>query len=121
MDSIDVPRRFRLRRHKRTAFCILLMYITTYLVMSRVGYRRADEYGLLHFWFVPPLSPATTIANDVCFVVFYPLVQFELLLGTGRGRASDPILKLSSLLVSAAEGKGSSGPVGSATSQIICP
>ncbi len=85
------------RLHRRVMVFLVVcgLYVGTYVVLSRNGYREADKYNVRGFFFVIPSSPVMKFANDSCKIIFYPLIKLEQMLGTGRTPAWDPIEKLS--------------------------
>lgn len=87
---------------------VLILYVVSYLVFSRAAYSRADAANAEGFYFVFPSSPATVFANDLCFAIYWPLVEMDKLLGTGRPRASDPLRLLSNRRSHTAMGTGRS-------------
>ena len=84
-----------LRGVGRITAWVLVVYFLSYVTFSRVAYLRADAANAEGFYFFFPSTGATTIMNDLCFVIYWPLVQIEELLGTGRPRAADPLRRLS--------------------------
>lgn len=72
-------------------FSVVALYVAPYLLLSRWGYREADKYNWHGFYFVVPETQITSAMNHACRRMFFPLVQCELLLGTGRGCANDPM------------------------------
>jgi hypothetical protein len=60
-------------------------------VLSRRAYAESDKYGIKGFYFVKYDTLEKKTTNERYNRLFYPLVQLELLLGTGRGPATDPI------------------------------
>lgn len=84
-------------RHRQRPYYaagVLLLYVISYFVLSRAGFRRADEVNGEGFYFVAPVSPMTARFNHSCRVFYWPLLKIERLLGTGRGVASDPLRQL---------------------------
>lgn len=85
--------RFRLRT-LLIVFALLppmLAYAGSYYVLSRRGYREADQHGLHGFYFVLPTTKAENTTNARFNRLYWPLIQVELVLGTGRLPASDPM------------------------------
>ena len=66
--------------------CIfLVLYVAPYLVMSRIGFWRADNITNVDgFYFVEPSTPFLETVNLCCVVIFAPLTWFDNALGTGR-------------------------------------
>lgn len=69
----------------------VIVYLATYFVMSRRGYRESREFGLKGFYFVLPHHERALQLNRVCLFLFYPLVKTEMWLGTGMAPASEPL------------------------------
>jgi hypothetical protein len=70
---------------------LLAIYVTTYFVMSRRGYQQSRAVGFKGFFFVLPHNEWYLQINRVCQIVFYPLVQAELMMGTGEHPAGEPL------------------------------
>ena len=72
------------------ALCIFLtVYVPPYLVMSRIGFWRADNITNIDgFFFVEPTTPCLNTVNECCRVIFAPLTWIDNALGTGRPAAS---------------------------------
>jgi hypothetical protein len=84
----------KFRRSAIAAVILLTVYLGSYLVMSRIAFRQADRANAEGFYFFVPLTPGLKAANDSCFALYWPLVEIDKALGTGRPRGSDPILHL---------------------------
>jgi hypothetical protein len=93
--------RFRLRTLLIAAAILppLIAYVGSYYVQSRRGFREADQYGIKGFYFVTPTHPAkgggSERANQQRYLFYWPLIQLDLMLGTGRHPAAEPIWGLS--------------------------
>jgi hypothetical protein len=73
---------------------VLFGYVESYIALSRAGYRRADQYHMKGFDFVPIVDDRSRMLNR-CLIVFYsPLIGLDVVLGTGRSPGSEPMLKL---------------------------
>lgn len=70
---------------------LLIVYLATYFVMSRRGYRESSEFGMKGFYFVLPHDERALQLNRVCLFLFYPLVKTEMWLGTGLPPSSEPM------------------------------
>ncbi len=73
---------------------IATSYLGSYLVLSRLAYRRADELNLEGFYFVIPMDEKTKRANALAVWFFRPLILIDTSIGTGRYAASDPMERL---------------------------
>jgi len=84
--------RFRLRTLLILAAVVppLLAYVGSYYVFSRRGYVLTDSVGGKGFWFVVPYTKRDARKNEEYQTLYWPLVRFEELVGTGRGPASGP-------------------------------
>ena len=75
----------------------LLVYVGSYAALSRRAYRVTDSYELGGYYFVfpHPEHPARIAAHWALVVVYYPLIQIEEFLGTGRSPSiSEPLWSL---------------------------
>ncbi|WP_425614859.1 hypothetical protein NA78x_004738 [Anatilimnocola sp. NA78] len=70
---------------------MLIVYLGVYVVMSRRGYQQSRAVGLKGFFFVLPHDERALQLNRACQLVFYPLVQVEMLLGTGEHPGGEPL------------------------------
>ena len=88
------------RRRRWLLLCaILLVYVSSYYVLSRRGFARVDNVGLARsggFYFFQPKDTASwRLANYGCVCLYYPLIKIDLMLGTGHVPASEPLWGLS--------------------------
>ena len=69
-----------------------MAYVGPYLVLSRRGFRDADKYGMVGFYFfLPEPTDARRIKNYGLVYLYYPLIFIDYeILGTGRAVASEP-------------------------------
>jgi hypothetical protein len=72
---------------------LLTLYVGSYYVLSRRGFREADELKWHGFYFVnPPRDSPTWRRWNYSLVTFYsPLIWIDNALGTGRTPASEPM------------------------------
>ena len=94
------------RRAFRRVAVFLTIYVASYLVLSRVGFQWAEAAGLSGFYFVPPISRATWLANFSCKLLYYPLIAVDCALGTGRPCGDSMTLSLHGEPSAAGEGSG---------------
>jgi hypothetical protein len=87
-------RRGRSRRCAIAGVILLTVYPGSYLAMSRIAFRKADRANAEGFCFFEPRTRGVKTADDWCFAVYWPMVEIDKALGTGRPRGSDPILHL---------------------------
>jgi hypothetical protein len=73
---------------------VAVLYVGTYLGLSRMGFRRADRVNADGFYFVEPRDEAADAIHYGCTIVYYPLIFIDNLIGTGRPPASAPDRKL---------------------------
>ena len=74
---------------------LVAMYIGSYLLLSRLSYKRADALDLEGYYFVAPTSQRAETLNRCITYFFYPLVFVDCRLGSGRCPASVPMSGLS--------------------------
>jgi hypothetical protein len=75
---------------------LLVLYVGSYVVLSRRGYAEADQYNMKGFYyFFPEDSDAWRLQNYGCVYLFWPLNVIDRQLGWGRYPASEPLLGLS--------------------------
>lgn len=71
---------------------VLLLYLGSYVVLSRRGYAEADRYGIKGFYyFLPEDSDAWRLKNFGCVLLFSPLNAVDRGLGFGRRPAAEPL------------------------------
>jgi hypothetical protein len=73
----------------------LLAYVGSYYVLSRRGFREADRVGFKGFYFVSPRPPweggGSERENIQRDRFYWPLIQLDWMLGTGRHPAAEPM------------------------------
>lgn len=75
---------------------LLLLYVGSYVVLSRRGYAEADQYNMKGFYyFFPENSDVWRWKNYGCMYLFRPLNAVDRWLGLGRHPASEPLWGLS--------------------------
>lgn len=75
---------------------LLLVYVGSYIVLSRRGYAEADQYNIKGFYYRYPVdSDAWRLKNYGCMYLFWPLNVVDRCLGLGRYPASEPLWGLS--------------------------
>ena len=72
----------------------LIVYISSYYVVSRAALQFAEEHDIKGFYFFLPHDSAEYRVNYRIYFFYYPLVQVDYLLGTGRPFACEPLLRL---------------------------
>jgi hypothetical protein len=75
---------------------LLLLYVGSYVTLSRRGYSEADHYNMKGFYyFSPENTDAWRWKNYGCVYLFWPLNVVDRWLGLGRHPASEPLWGLS--------------------------
>ena len=85
------------RRRKVAVIGLVLcvIYVSSYLALSRRGFAQADEWNAKGFYFITPSSHTAWQVNWCLVIVYYPLIAIDNMLGTGRPVGSEPIHHLS--------------------------
>jgi hypothetical protein len=82
---------------------LLLVYVGSYLVLSRRGFTEADQYHMDGFYFLTPEDTGEwRFWNYACVYVYYPLIEADQLVGTGRAPGKEPLFRLNRTLDPAA-------------------
>ena len=64
----------------------MLAYVGSYYVLSRRGYSYADSVGAKNvFFFAHPPADRDGVIHGRCQRFYWPLIQLEMIIGTGRG------------------------------------
>jgi hypothetical protein len=75
---------------------LLVLYVGSYVALSRRGYAEADRFGMTGFYyFTPEDTDSWRRRNYACVYLFWPLNAIDRWLGTGRWPASEPLWNLS--------------------------
>ena len=70
---------------------LLVLYVGSYVALSRRGYAEADQCHLQGFYYsCPEDSDAWRLRNCTCVYLFWPLNIVDRWLGLGRCPASEP-------------------------------
>ena len=67
------------------------LYVGSYLALSRQAYERSKQWGIEGFWFVLPVTTESKQHNKRLNFVYFPAIQIDLMLGTGRIPLCDPM------------------------------
>lgn len=81
---------------RRRVVLLLLLYVASYLALSRLAFREARQCGSKGFYFFTPQD--TTLwraSNYACVVLYYPLIVLDDRVGTGMRPAAEPLWGLS--------------------------
>ena len=89
------------RRHRKlriaaiASACLLAMYVTSYIIFSRIALARCEAVGCSGlYFFVPEDSEAWQTKNYGCVCFYYPLIIIDEWIGTGKGIACPPLRRL---------------------------
>jgi hypothetical protein len=75
---------------------LLLLYVGSYVALSRRGYAEADQYNMKGFYyFSPEDSEAWRWKNYGCAYLFWPINAVDRWLGFGRHPGCEPLWGLS--------------------------
>ena len=90
----------RLVSARRRLFLICLLatvvgYGISYLVLTRQAFARSDARNIHGFYFYDISRREDLWIHQVLRVVYWPLIEVDCLLGTGRPAGSDPTYDLS--------------------------
>jgi hypothetical protein len=84
------------RRRWPIVLAILLVYVSSYYVLSRRGFAMGNRYGFKGLFFFEPRDSAVwRLSNYGCVFLYYPLIWIDVKLGTGRAPGSEPLWGLS--------------------------
>ena len=71
-----------------TFFLVLkTFYVSSYLYMSRKGYKEADRYGIKGFYYVFPEDDEEHRKHLFYYNLYRPLMEVDAAMGTGRRAA----------------------------------
>lgn len=74
---------------------VVLVYVSSYVVLSRRGFAEADAQDAEGFYFLAPEdSDEWRFRNFTLVRVYAPLIAVDNAIGTGRGAASEPLWDL---------------------------
>jgi len=75
---------------------LLVLYVGSYVALSRRGYAEADQYNMRGFYyFFPEDSDAWRLKNYGCMYLFLPINAVDRWLGLGRYPGAEPLWGLS--------------------------
>lgn len=75
---------------------LLGSYLGSYLALSRRGFAHADQMGYEGFYFFPPQdNNSWRLRQQGCAVFYFPLIEIDKRIGTGRTVGSEPMWGLS--------------------------
>ena len=74
----------------------LLVYVSSYMVLSRQGFAKADAIELEGLWFFTPEDGnGWRVCHYTCVIAYLPLVLIDNLMGSGREVTNEPTWNLS--------------------------
>src|SRR5688572_12464389 len=80
------------RRAAWVGLVVTTLYVGSYLALSRRGFADADRENIKGFYFFPAAdTTAWRVLHGGCVLLYYPLIQVDRLIGTGRHPASEPL------------------------------
>src|SRR5437763_1083039 len=84
------------RRGVILVVALMLLYVGSYLALSRQGFAQADQWNAKGFYFFSPRDSALwRVSNYGCAGIYHPLIAVDNNLGTGRWPAKEPLMGLS--------------------------
>jgi hypothetical protein len=86
------PSKWKLRLLLLLGVLPFVVYISSYLILSRRGYAEADHYHMKGFYYLTPENTDSWRFWNYTFVIIYsPLNGMDRKLGTGRHPAYEPM------------------------------
>lgn len=86
------PKNNRLKIIRTALITLLVVYVSSYLVMSRRGFAEADAWQAEGFYFLTPRDSTTWRFGNYSLVAIYsPLILIDVAIGTGRPIAREPM------------------------------
>jgi hypothetical protein len=80
------------RRRLVIVIALLVLYVGSYLALSRLGFAQARAWGGKGFYFFTPRDSALwRVFNYGCVGLYYPLIVADNELGTGMWPAKEPL------------------------------
>jgi hypothetical protein len=75
---------------------LLVLYIGSYLALSRWAFAHPETTFATNFWFFEPRdSDLWRVSNYGCVYIYFPLIAIDNWLGTGKVPAAEPLWGLS--------------------------
>jgi hypothetical protein len=71
------------------AAALILGYVTSYIVLSRIGMAKSRELDLAGYYFADPSTDAGLRLNSILRILYAPLVEIDV--WADSGPASDPM------------------------------
>lgn len=74
---------------------LLVIYVGSYVILSRQGYAQADQFKMKGFYyFMPEDTDSWRFWNFACVYLYWPLNVVDCWIGLGRYPASEPLWQL---------------------------
>ena len=84
-------------RARMWCLALLIVYVASYVALSRRGYAEADGWEVERFYYLQPRdSIAWRLTNYGCVAFYGPLNLIDRALGLGRAPAPEPMFHLGS-------------------------
>jgi outer membrane protein assembly factor BamB len=87
-------KRTRRRRLLLAVGFVVALYLVSYVLMSRVGFRYANMSESAGFYFVPPATPRGYAVHAFFVAAYSPLIALDNFVGTGRPPGEEPLWEL---------------------------
>lgn len=86
------PKNNRLKIIRTALIALLVVYVSSYLVLSRRGFAESDAWQAEGFYFLTPRdSAAWRFRNSSLVFIYTPLILIDNAIGTGRPVARSPM------------------------------
>lgn len=73
----------------------LVVWVGSYLLLSRIAFHRADEFSVKGFYFVNPEWKHGYSVHKALVVLYFPLIKIDQAVGSGREPACEPLMGFS--------------------------
>lgn len=74
----------------------MVLYVGSFIALSRIGIREAQKYSSHGYHFVEPTSTTRDRIHFSLWIFFWPLVQIDYFVNGGSGPAIPPLRDISS-------------------------
>ncbi len=72
----------------------VVLYVGSFLVLSRIGIREAQRYHSHGYYFIEPTNTSRDDIHFSLYVFFWPLVQIDYFFNGGIGPATPPLREM---------------------------
>jgi hypothetical protein len=76
------------------AIIAVVLYVGSFLVLSRIGIREAQKYDSHGYYFIEPTNTSRDHIHISLYVFFWPLVQIDRYINGGYGPATPPLREM---------------------------